>query len=171
LAREIRRLVSRISLREIQPTEIDEVVLHGGKLRKLNFLEAKVMAEVISELHPSEVYVDASDVNEKRYEEYIRGFLSNDLKVIKIISEHHADRNYPQVSAASIIAKVHRDQLIDQLHAEYGDFGSGYVTDPKTMKFLREYRQGHGAYPPIVRLSWRTAREIENELAQSRFDA
>jgi ribonuclease HII len=167
----IRGLVSRISLREIQPEEIDDVVLHGRKLRKLNFLEAKVMAEAINELQPSEVYVDASDVNEKRYGEDIRSFLTDDLRGIKIISEHHADRNYPQVSAASIIAKVHRDEAIDHLHAEYGDFGSGYITDQKTMNFLRTYRQCHNAYPPIVRLSWKTAKEIENEIAQFRFRA
>jgi len=165
----IRGLVSRIGLREIQPQEIDDVVLHGRKLRKLNFLEAKVMAEVISELRPPEVYVDASDVNEKRFGEDVRSFLNDDLKRITIISEHHADRTYPQVSAASIIAKVHRDQVIDQLHAEYGDFGSGYITDPKTMKFLRTYRRSHDSYPAIVRLSWKTAREIENEIAQIRF--
>ena len=59
LAERIRVLASRVSLREIQPKEIDDVVLHGAKLRKLNFLEARVMAEVINELRPSEVYVDA----------------------------------------------------------------------------------------------------------------
>ena len=112
-----------------------------------------------------------SDVNEKRYGEDVRSFLTDDLKSIKIISEHHADRNYPPVSAASIVAKVHRDQVIGNLHAEYGDFGSGYITDPKTMHFLRTYRRTHDAYPPIVRLSWKTAKEIEDELVQSRFDA
>jgi len=171
LAESISGLVSRMCLREIQPKEIDDVVLHGRKLRKLNFLEAKVMADVINELRTAEVYVDASDVNEKRYGEDIRGFLNEDLKSITIISEHHADRNYPQVSAASIIAKVHRDSVIHQLHAEYGDFGSGYITDQRTMNFLRRYRQSHDSYPPIVRLSWKTAKEIEDGLAQVRFRA
>jgi ribonuclease HII len=171
LAERIRVLATRMSLREIQPKEIDDVVLHGGKLRKLNYLEARVMAEVINELRPSEVYVDASDVNEKRYGEDVRSFLTNELKTIKIVSEHHADRNYPPVSAASIIAKVHRDLVIENLHAEYGDFGSGYITDSKTMRFLRDYRRLHDAYPPIVRVSWKTAKEIEDELVQSRFGA
>ena len=171
LAERIRVLATRVSLREIQPKEIDDVVLHGGKLRKLNFLEARVMAEVVNELRPSEVYVDASDVNEKRFGEDLRSFLTSDLKPIKIISEHHADRNYPTVSAASIIAKVHRDQVIEQLHTEYGDFGSGYITDPKTMQFLRSYRRLHDAYPPIVRVSWKTVKEIEDELVQSRLGA
>ena len=171
LAKEIRELVSRVSLKEIQPKEIDDVVLHGRKLRKLNYLEAKVMADVINELCPSEVYVDASDVNENRYGEDVHSFLADHLKGIKVISEHHADKNYPQVSAASIIAKVHRDEVIEQLHTEYGDFGSGYITDQRTMNFLREYRKSHNAYPPIVRLSWKTAREIEDELAQRHFRA
>ena len=171
LAERIRVLATRISLREIQPKEIDDVVLHGGKLRKLNYLEARVMAEVINELRPSEVYVDASDVNEKRYGEDVRSFLTDELKTIKIVSEHHADRNYPPVSAASIIAKVHRDLVINDLHAEYGDFGSGYITDPKTMRFLRDYRRLHDAYPPIVRVSWKTAKEIEDERIQSRLGA
>jgi ribonuclease HII len=163
--------LAKVSVREAQPEEIDDVVLHGGKLRKLNFLEARMMAEVISELRPSEVYVDASDVNEKRFGETIRSFLSSDLQKIKIVSEHHADRNYPPVSAASIIAKTHRDQAIERLHEEYGDFGSGYITDPKTMGFLRRYRRSHDKYPPIVRISWKTAKEIEDELAQSRLGA
>ena len=169
LEKRIKLVAKKISVREIQPRDIDEVVLHGTKLRKLNFLEARVMADVINDLHPSEVYVDASDVNEKRYGETILDFLSNDLKKIKIVSEHHADRTYPVVSAASILAKVHRDEVITQLHKKYGDFGSGYITDPKTMNFLRDYRLHHNKFPPIVRLSWKTTKEIENELAQSRL--
>jgi ribonuclease HII len=171
LAKRIKLIAKQVSVREIQPRDIDEVVLHGARLRKLNFMEAKVMAEVINELRPTEVYVDASDVNEKRYGENIREFLSNDLKKIRMVSEHHADRTYPAVAAASIIAKVHRDAAIAQLHQEYGDFGSGYITDPKTMKFLRSYRLEHDRFPPIVRISWKTAKEIENELAQSRLGA
>jgi len=167
----IRALADNVSVAEADPKAIDDVVLHGEKLRKLNFLEARMMAEVINDLHPSEAYIDASDVNEKRFGETIRSFLSSDLQKIKIVSEHHADRNYPTVSAASIIAKVHRDQAIERLHDEYGDFGSGYLTDPKTMEFLRGYRRSHDKFPPIVRISWKTAKEIEDELSQSRLGA
>ena len=55
----------------------------------------------------------------------------------RIISRHKADRIYPVVSAASIIAKVERDREVAALRAEWGDFGSGYLTDDKTMAFLR----------------------------------
>lgn len=42
------------------------------------------------------------------------------------------DRSCPAISAASILAKVHRDQLMRALHAEYPDYGfdrhKGYPT-------------------------------------------
>ena len=169
LAPKIRMLAAKVSVVEAQPKEIDEVVLHGGKLRKLNFLEAQLMAQVISELAPKEAYVDVSDVNEERYGETIREFLPAELRRIKIVSEHHADLTYPVVSAASIIAKVRRDEAVEFLRREYGNFGSGYMTDPRTMDFLREWRRTHDTFPPIVRLSWKTIKEIELEVGQGRL--
>jgi ribonuclease HII len=171
LAPKVRALATKVSAVEVQPKEIDEVVLHGGKLRKLNFLEAQLMAQVITELGPEEVYVDASDVNEQRYGETIREFLPAALRKIKVVSEHHADRTYPVVSAASIIAKVRRDEAVEALRREYGNFGSGYITDARTLNFLREWRRTHDEYPPIVRLSWKTIKEIEREFGQSLLGA
>ncbi|HUK29401.1 MAG TPA: ribonuclease HII [Candidatus Acidoferrales bacterium] len=167
----IRELALKVSIVESQPKEIDEIVLHAEKLRKLNFLEAKMMARVIEELGPDTAYVDASDVNEARFGEDIRGFLPASLKEVKICSEHHADRTYPVVSGASIVAKVRRDTIVDGLRQQYGDFGSGYISDPKTMSFLREWRRRHTGYPPIVRMSWKTIKDLEEERTQSRLGA
>jgi ribonuclease HII len=171
LAARIREVADRISLVEAEPSEIDEAVLHGGKLRRLNFLEAKLMAQVINDLMPEEVYVDASDVNEKRYGQTIVEFLRPELKEIKIVSRHHADRTYPTVSAASIIAKVRRDEAVEALRKEYGNFGSGYITDARTLDFLRNWRRSHSEYPPIVRRSWKTIKQIDQEVGQSRLGA
>ena len=171
LSARIQDLASKVSLVEAEPKQIDEVVLHGGKLRKLNFLEAKMMAEVINNLAPEEAFVDASDVNEERYGQTIAEFLKRELSAIKIVSRHHADRTYPIVSAASIIAKVRRDEAVELLRKEYGDFGSGYISDTKTLNFLRDWRRSHSVYPPIVRLSWKTIGQIELELGQSRLGA
>lgn len=167
----IRATAAKVSLIEAQPKEIDDCVLHGGRLRRLNYLEARMMANVLSDLAPAEAYVDASDVNEARYAEHIREFLPENLKGMTIVSEHHADRTFPVVSAASIIAKVRRDSLVEELRGRYGDFGSGYITDPKTMRFLRCWRQTHAEYPPIVRMSWKTIRELEGEIGQRRLGA
>ena len=137
----IRSVATKVAFVEAQPKEIDDFVLHGGRLRRLNYLEARMMAQVIGQLSPEEAYVDASDVNEARYAESIREFLPDPSKGMKIFSEHHADRTYPVVSASSIIAKVRRDAVVESLRRDYGDFGSGYMTDPKTMSFLRDWRR------------------------------
>jgi len=169
LAGQIERIAMKVSYEEISPAEIDEVVLKGRRLQKLNFLEARSMAKLIAELKPARVWVDASDVKPERYARQILDELPANLKRTVLVSEHKADRKYPIVSAASIMAKVRRDAAISKLWEEYGNFGSGYVTDPDTMRFLRDWRQKHDYYPPIVRKSWKTLREIESELTQRRL--
>jgi ribonuclease HII len=171
LAEKIRKIALKITYDELSPAEIDEVVLRARKLQKLNFLEAKSMARVITDLEPSAVWVDASDVNPERYARQILDDLPASLKRTVLVSEHKADRNYPIVSAASIMAKVRRDARISKLWEEYGNFGSGYVTDPSTMEFLKKWRRAHADYPPIVRRSWKTLREIESDLAQTKLTA
>jgi ribonuclease HII len=162
LATEIKRIAQRYSLVKLSPHEIDVVVESGRKLHKLNRLEAQAMAKVIEELKPDVAYVDASDVLEQRFKQHILESLS--LKV-DVISEHKADRKYPIVSAASIIAKVERDKEIAELASKYGDFGCGYPTDPKTIKFLQQCLEKFGEYPEFVRKSWKPAKKVKSENA------
>ncbi|MEM3703169.1 MAG: ribonuclease HII [Candidatus Bathyarchaeia archaeon] len=168
LAVEIKRIAQKHAVVKLSPAEIDKVVEKGKKLHKLNRLEAQAMAKVIELLKPDVAYVDASDVLEERFKQQIIECLP--LKV-KIISEHKADRKYPVVSAASIIAKVERDREIAELKAKYGDFGCGYPTDSKTVEFLRLCLKSLGEYPEFVRKSWRPAKKIkiENNSWQTRL--
>ncbi|MBS7657753.1 ribonuclease HII [Candidatus Bathyarchaeota archaeon] len=117
----IKKIVDNYRVIEFSPNEIDEVVFKAKKLEKLNFLEAKGMAQIIINLKPDLVYVDASDVNPTRFAKQILLHLPFQ---VKIISEHNADKKYHVVSAASILAKVHRDNVIKELKEKYGDFGS-----------------------------------------------
>jgi ribonuclease HII len=169
LAEKIQRIALKVSYDELSPAEIDEVVMRARKLQKLNFLEAKSMAKVIADLKPKAVWVDASDVKPERYARQILDELPANLKRTVLVSEHKADRKYPIVSAASIMAKVRRDAAVSKLWEEYGNFGSGYVTDPNTIAFLKEWRRTHAEYPPIVRRSWKTIKEIESDLAQTKL--
>jgi ribonuclease HII len=86
------------------------------------------------------------------------------------VSEHKADSTYPIVSAASIIAKVQRDQAITRLHSRYGDFGSGYPSDPKTIEFVRNLVTSKQKLPSIIRHSWDSVRRIQEEVEQTRLD-
>jgi ribonuclease HII len=159
LANQIRAIAQKISVRKLQPDEVDAVVNSGRRLHKLNWLEAQTMAKVIEELRPNMVYVDASDVLEERFKQHILECLPFRMC---IISEHTADRNYVAVSAASIIAKVERDRDIAILGEAYGYFGSGYPSDPRTMSFLRHLIEKSKEYPDFVRKSWKPAKRVRD---------
>ena len=160
LSSEIIRVAEKHHVMKLAPKEIDCVVESKRKLHKLNRLEAQTMAQIINTLKPNEAYVDAADVIENRFKHHIQEVLT--VKA-KITSRHKADKIYPVVSAASIIAKVERDSEIAALRATYGDFGSGYLTDPKTMRFLKQWLQTHDEYPDCVRKSWKPAKQAKNE--------
>lgn len=162
LAEKIKKIVLKWTVVKLSPAEIDKVVEANRKLHKLNRLEAQAMAKVIEELRPEVAYVDASDIVEERFKQQISEYLTFN---VNIISEHKADRKYPVVSAASIIAKVERDMEIKKLHAIYGDFGCGYPSDPKTMSFLSRIIRELGEYPDFVRKSWKPAKRLKSEKA------
>jgi len=158
LADEIKKLALQVQVIKLSPAQIDKVVKTGKKLHKLNRLEAHTMAKVIAALKPDVAYVDASDVLAERFGKHIQEKLP--FK-IRIISEHKADAKYVVVSAASIIAKVERDRAVEELTKKYGDMGSGYITDPKTVEFLKKWLKIHGSYPDFVRESWKPAKRLK----------
>jgi len=163
LSQEVKRLAVRWEAIKLSPSEVDRVVLEGKKFRKLNWLEAKTMAEVIRRLRPEVAYVDASDINEARFAQQIRENLPFELK---IVSEHRADANYTVVGAASIIAKVHRDEEAARLRKKYGDFGSGYTSDSKTRLFLSNWIKEQGNVPDFARKSWKTIKRLTERKEQ-----
>ena len=160
LSTKIKELADKQHVIKLAPTEIDRAVESNRKLHKLNRLEAQTMAKIINTLKPDEAFVDAADVIEERFKHHIQETLT--IKT-KITSKHKADKIYPIISAASIIAKVERDREIAALRAAHGDFGSGYLTDPKTMLFLKTWLQTHDDYPSCVRKSWKPAKQAKNE--------
>jgi len=160
LAKEIRKLALKCHILMLSPAEIDKVVKKGKRLQRLNRLEAKAMAKAIKVLKPDVAYVDASDVLANRFKDHI---MENLPFKVKIISEHKADMKYPIVSAASVIAKVERDKAISTLKEKYGDMGSGYASDPKTIKFLENWIKKEKTYPNFVRKSWKPAKRLKTE--------
>jgi ribonuclease HII len=157
---EIIKLAESHHIIKVTPSQIDKAVQSTRRLHKLNRLEAQMMAQVIQALKPDQVYVDAADVLEERFKNHICECLT--IKTM-ITSEHKADLTYPIVSAASIIAKVERDGEIANLKLQYGDFGSGYLTDDKTIAFLKRVLDELGDYPSCVRQSWKTAKKAKSE--------
>lgn len=147
---------------KIKIVTVNEIDDRINRKITLNRLEELKMADIINELRVDKIYIDAADVNENRFGNSIRKLLNFDPKLI--ISEHKADETYPIVSAASIVAKHERDSIIAQLRRVYGDFGSGYTSDNKTINFLRQWISNHKSIPPFARRSWETVKVLSNEI-------
>ena len=124
----------------------------------LNLLEAEAMAITIRNMKSDKTYVDSCDVNPSRYQRTIKSFLKQNNT--KLVSMHHADRLNVVVSGASIIAKVIRDSEISKIRLKYGDVGSGYPSDKKTIKFVKEWFRQKNEIPPFARKSWKPAKMI-----------
>jgi len=154
-------IIRNYRLVEVEPFEIDQSLATTG----LNVLEAHKMAAMIAHFQPSKAIVDAPG----RGGSYGR-LLSHLLPShIEIVSENHADKAYPVVSAASILAKLRRDELIGHLHQEYGDFGSGYSFDKKTIAFLKVWCEKYHTLPECVRSSWKTVKRLVNMVQRPMF--
>ncbi len=160
LVPEILNLAENHAILKLSPSQIDRAVDSHRRLHKLNRLEAETMAEIVTALKPEVTYVDAADVLENRFATHIQEALA--FKTC-IVSEHKADRKYPIVSAASILAKVERDKDVAALRGEFGDFGTGYLADPRTKQFLEDWLKGHSDYPDCVRKSWKPAKLVKNQ--------
>lgn len=110
---EIREKAVSWAIAECSPREIDE----------LNILQATFLAmrRAIAALHvtPDTVLVDGNTCPEKNPSYHCEAIIKGDQKIAEI-------------SAASIIAKVYRDQQMVDLHAEHPDYGfashKGYPT-------------------------------------------
>lgn len=144
---------------KIPAKEIDE----ERTLNNLNKMEIEKMQHIISLLNPDVAIVDALEANTKRFHAKVSCRID---KRIKLIAENLADKNHIEVGAASIIAKVHRDDEISKLHEKYGFFGTGYPSDPRTVSFLKDWIEKNKEFPDFVRKSWITAQTIRGEKEQ-----
>lgn len=160
LADKIREIAEQIALRQISASEIDDL---RGKGISLNDVEADSFASIVTELKPRRVYMDAADVNADRFGRTVMERSGISAIECEFIAEHKADTKYSVVSAASIIAKVTRDNEIKRLHRIHGDFGSGYPNDPKTVAFVRKLVETGSVLPDIIRQSWKSVERIISE--------
>ena len=151
LYKQIIKLVDDYHVIRIPPRTIDKYVFEHN----LNHLEAKKMAEVISNLNPDLSYVDSCDVNAARFGREI----SDLSKKSKVKSYHYADSRFVVVSAASIIAKVSRDRSIMRLN-KTTNLGSGYPSDKKSVNYVKKLVSSKKSLPTSIRKSWKPVQKI-----------
>jgi ribonuclease HII len=168
LAPMIQKIASKYEIIVLPAADIDDL----RKTMTLNELEVFVYSKIIEKLKPDVCYVDAVDVKEERFG---RDILSHLSYKPQMISEHKADVNYPIVGAASILAKVTRDEHVRRIAQELEPklnlpLGSGYPADPVTKKFLQTWVSRFGSLPPHVRTSWETCQKLIKNQNTKRLD-
>jgi len=154
IGKQIVSIVKNFYLIVVSSQEVDKWVTK----RQLNILEAWKMAEIINNLCPQIVFLDAPMKNTLKFKMLVEKQVN---VCVDIIAENYADRNHVLVSAASIIAKVERDKIIEEYQKVYGDFGSGYPSDRKTIDFLLTYLDEDKELPGIVRKTWKTLTKLK----------
>lgn len=139
---------SHYAIREITPEELNDSMSRIN----LNQIEEDSYASLI-EAAPLDctVYVDSFDVNPDRLSQKLSSRTGK-----RVVCRHKADSLFPSVSAASILSKVTRDRRIEDLEKTYGRIGSGYPSDPVTIRFLEDALTSGKDISRIVRTKWKT---------------
>ncbi|HDD46277.1 MAG TPA: ribonuclease HII, partial [Candidatus Aenigmarchaeota archaeon] len=135
LAKQIEKIAKDILIVKVGPCKIDNYKKEGINL---NRLEAIKFAEILNYLNPHLAYIDSPENNTQRFEKML-----SKMTNVNFIAEHYADKKYPIVSAASILAKVERDKEMAKIRKKYGVRGSGYPSDTETIAWMREYLKEH----------------------------
>jgi len=161
LAKIIKETCINFNFQLLSPVEIDTGLGMGVNLNEVEAIAcAAIINNLASNLKEEQkknlvIVIDCPSNNPKAWMNTLMNYVKEENKKIKMRAEHKADFHYPSVSAASIIAKTTRDAEIEKLKEKYGDFGSGYPSDPLTKKFLEENLEKLQK-EKIFRESWQT---------------
>ena len=152
LADAIRTLAPETKVLFVTPAEID-----AGNL---NRIEVEKIVELIQVLTPDEAVIDVPTHpgGIAGFCQMIRSRLPS--SPVRIIGTNRAEAQFSVVAAASILAKVERDQALEPLRARYGDFGWGYPSETKTTTFLQRWLDQEGVLPSCVRTRWATIERL-----------
>ena len=166
LSEKIKNIAETFEITITYPKDIDGS-LNGGV--NLNVLEAIKTAEIINKVNKGfkkiTVVIDCPSVSIEKWKDLVRQRVKN-LSNLEIVCEHKADKNHVVVGAASILAKLIREKEMDKLKEIYGtEIGSGYPSDPLTLKFLDKYAKKHED-KGIFRKTWETWQKAVDRILQ-----
>jgi ribonuclease HII len=155
LASKIETIAQDRYVLEVRAEVIDE--LRG--LMSMNDIMVKSFSKVVEKLSADRAILDAADVNPVRFARRVK---EGSKTKMEVVAEHRADKNHLSVAAASILAKVERDRSVREIEKSLGlKIGSGYPSDPATIRFLEVWLKEHGELPPFTRKSWKTSERIK----------
>lgn len=177
----INDICNEIKIIKIYPDEINKAF--EDKI-SLNQLEAIYFSNLFNKIENEVdcIYLDSPDVIQERFgltfqslskkPVYVKNTKfkkEKGIKYTKVISEHKADLKYPVVSAASIIAKVVRDNEIKSIEKKLKiKLGSGYPSDKITIESVRRNLKNE-KLSVYLRKHWKTLEKIKQTSLFSDF--
>jgi ribonuclease HII len=144
LAVEIRKRALFVATIEAEHHEIDERVCRG----ELNVLERELATKLI----------DQAPACDKIIADGKRMFSALGTRYPQFTSVDHAEDHHASVAAASVVAKVIRDDRFNSIRARYeaelGPITGGGYANAATRRWLRAYVERYGKLPDEARRSW-----------------
>jgi ribonuclease HII len=144
LAVRIRTVALHVSLEVVEVAEIDRRVMYG----ELNVLEREVASRLI----------DAAPARDRIVADGQRMFRPLTARYPELEAHDEGESRHASVAAASVIAKVRRDELYEAIRArylaEFGDIVGGGYCNAGTRRFLRSYAERYRDLPAEARRSW-----------------
>ena len=156
LEKEILCVCKQVKVEKVSAQQLNDLM----KRFSLNEIEAMFFGTALNSVKANKIFIDCPDTRPERFEDRMRKYYFG--KAV-LVAEHKADQNHPVVSAASVIAKLERDREIEALKKLVGfDFGSGYSSDERTVKFLKE-NLGSRLLKGHVRTRWVTVERLSQK--------
>ncbi|VVB69805.1 Ribonuclease HII [uncultured archaeon] len=149
----IRKIIEEKGIYEIRIVRVKEINEMMNTFT-LNEIEEKAFKEASDKLYKKikfdKLIYDSPDVKPERFAAKLK------MPGVEVIALHKADALHPVVSAASVIAKLTREEEVQKIKDETGiDFGSGYSSDPITIKTLQE-QKNNKQFLEFARIHWST---------------
>ncbi|MBS1119721.1 MAG: ribonuclease [Deltaproteobacteria bacterium] len=144
LAAEVRRRASFVQTVVVEHHEIDDRVSRN----ELNVLERELAVKLI----------DQAPVVHRIIADGKRMFQALTVRYENFESRDRAEEHHAAVAAASVIAKVLRDERFTEIRLRYegelGPIAGGGYANAHTRRWLRAYVEKYGRLPDETRLSW-----------------
>ncbi len=154
----------------VPATQIDTYLTSGTNLNMVEAIETAKLCTTIplTILSQTKLMIDLPSKNKTQYLQSIATQWSNTKQLGAIDAEFKADLNHIAVGAASILAKVTRDNIIREIEAQIGiPIGSGYPSDPVTKAFIAAHAKD---YPHICRNTWESIKRLQQTDVQHTLD-
>jgi ribonuclease HII len=165
LAPKIEELCKTVIVLRVPACKIDS---YRAKKINLDIIEAMRMAEIVNVCGAERIFIDSLEANPEKFKKRIQEYVTENGA--DLIVENYSDETYPVVSAASVIAKVERDKVIEEIKRKVNfDFGVGYSHDKRTINFVKKLIEEKKQLPPYVRQSWVTTQVLQEAFWQRKL--